>query len=102
MMRKPRGSMNKRDNNMTSLIAGTAIALTLALAACSGGTVDASAAREHCLYAAISAYPTWPHPDQAVVDTIEECRDLPRDDKTQVRQMTADFVNAAITRAIPE
>lgn len=70
---------------------------TGALVACGAGQDQAQARRATCLYAAIDAYPTWPHRQggPTVLDTITPCKDLPQTDRTQLRKMVNDFLNSA-------
>ena len=45
-----------------------------------------------CLYESVAAYPTWPRPDQNVLDYLPSCALLPQADKTRLRQMVRAFV----------
>lgn len=61
--------------------------------------VDHEALVRVCLYDSVAAYPTWPQPDQSVLDTLPSCRDLPQADKTRLRQLMAAFVTESNRRS---
>lgn len=70
----------------------------LLIAGCSASN-DPARGREHCLYSAVHAYPTWPEGNGPVLEVLAECKNLPAKDKAELRQTMTAFVNRAQERS---
>lgn len=77
------------------------LALPLLLTGCGDSKPTAQQAREHCLYAAVRTYPGW-NAKGTVLDSIPECKGLSVDERTALREMTNQFVDAANAKSKKE
>lgn len=60
-------------------------------------------ARESCLYAAVTAYPTWPESNGPVLENLAACQHgVTPGDRVKLRNLMTAFVQTATVRAKKE
>lgn len=87
---------------IAAAVAGLAVFLALiAISVTGDDRPSAQESREHCLYAAIKAYPARSAAGKAI-DTVPECKSLSTSDREKTAKLLIEFFESAFDQALTE